>query len=213
MLKHIKIILMLLILANTPKTTCEDHTFVGLPESFFRISKNHPFYLEYLTFVTAGIIGSLYVCYNCLTSSYRLRNFTWKESHYSPTEHSFRNLNAWSLYHIPKMSLSDMKYYVDSLSIALSVAYSGTDDPTDYHDKLAHLDILSRFNLYQFKFFRKIIRTFPEYKEYIIATIKRTEYNPTFKAHLSGVQGFNPGGLLLFLTEEMKRIEETNAFV
>lgn len=211
--KHMKIILILLILTKTTETTCENSTFVELKTPLFHTLKNDPVYLEYVTIVTAGILGSLYVCYNCLASSYRLRNFTWKESHYSSTDHSFRNLNAWSYYHIPKMSLADMKYYIDTLLITLSIKYCGTDDPTDYHDNLARLDILSRFNLYQFRFFRKIIRSFPEYKAHILSTIQRIKRNPSFKANLSNIQGFKQGELVLFLTEEEKWIKAESELI
>jgi hypothetical protein len=181
-------------------------TFVEHKETM-SILTNDPSYLSYLGFVAAGLVGSLYVCYSCLKSSYLLRSFIWKESYFSSDDHSFTNLNAWSLHSLAKLSLQNMKYHVEDFLMELALGYAGTERSHDYHDKLARLNILSRFNLYQFRFFRKIIRTFPEYEIHVTKTIERARCNSSFKAKLEKIQGFESGGLLLFLREEDKRIK------
>lgn len=181
-------------------------TFVEHKEAVSAL-KNDPLYLGYIGFVAAGIFGSLYVCYSCLKDSYRLRKFIWKESYFSSDDHSFRNLNAWSLYSLAGLSLQNMKYQVEDFLMELALGYAGLEESHDYHDRLARLSILSRFNLYQFSFFRKIIRTFPEYEMHVTKTIERAKCNSLFKAKLECIQGFESGGLLLFLREEKKRMK------
>jgi hypothetical protein len=178
--------------------------------SYGQIQDGIGLYRGYTALVAGAVLSCLYMCYKKLRDAEKLRTFVWKQLEVSIDEHSFCALNTWSLKALQNLSLTEMKDRVKFFVVALSSPYEEKGYSEEHAEHLARLDALNRFNLYQFVFYRKIIRHWPEYATHILKTVKRLNYNKAFKQKVDDIQGFDHGEFTSYLIREGQRLHEAN---
>lgn len=181
------------------------------PRHITPILQGDKWFAGYCSFVTIAAIGCAYVTYQCLKSARSIRSFIWREINLSSEEHNFKPLNKWSREHLHQLSFSHMQsvMHMFLLNLLLDTVIREQAQEWQYHK--ARMQVLQRFNLYQFAHYRKLIRKFPEYGEHISQTIALVNNNPAFKDLLLNLQGFASGEFIGFLLREA-RIVQTKEF-